>query len=286
MNEATAEKLLRPDLDELLEAWRLVVRAEREQVERLPDRPRPEDYYAPIAESFRGHSHTEPQSDPILDRLLAYVQPGEVWLDVGAGGGRFTLPLAGRAAKIYAIEPSAGMRNVLASAIAANGVTNVEVLDERWPAPSQAPKGDVSFISHVGYDIEEIGGFLDEMEAHASRSCIAVLFKDAPMTYFAPLWRYVHGEERIVLPGLRELVALLFARGRTPAVELVSLGPRAYADVDTLHAASRRAIWVRPESELDARLAAAVRQLAVPVEAGVALAAVDRLVAIVSWRPD
>jgi hypothetical protein len=284
MNEATAEKLLRPDLDELLEAWRVIVRAEREQVERLPDRPRPEDYYAPVAESFRGQ--TAPQADPVLGRLLEIVQPGEVWLDVGAGGGRFTLPLAGRAGKIYAIEPSRGMRDVLTSAIAANNVTNIEVLDERWPAPSRAPKGEVSFISHVGYDIEKIGAFLTEMESHASRACIAVLFNDAPMTYFAPLWRYVHGEDRIVLPGLREFIAVLFARGRTPAVELISLGPRAYADVDSLHAASRRAIWVRPESDLDARLAAAVRQLAVPVATGVALAAAERLVAIVIWGPD
>jgi hypothetical protein len=30
-----------------------MVRADREQVEALPDRPRPEDFYAPVAEQFR-----------------------------------------------------------------------------------------------------------------------------------------------------------------------------------------------------------------------------------------
>ena len=41
----------------------------------------------------------------------------------------------------------------------------------------------------------------------------------------ALFWRAVHGEERIRLPALPELVTLLFARGRVPAISLADRVP-------------------------------------------------------------
>ena len=59
--------------------------------------------------------------------------------------------------RVYAVEPSAGMREVLAAAISEHGVTNIETFAERWPsATSAAPVADVGFMSQVGYDIEDI----------------------------------------------------------------------------------------------------------------------------------
>ena len=34
--------------------------------------------------------------DPVLEELLALTLPGETWLDIGAGAGRFALPIARR----------------------------------------------------------------------------------------------------------------------------------------------------------------------------------------------
>ena len=48
--------MLRPGEAEALDAWRTIVTAERLQVEGLPDRPRPEDFYASIADRFRGEA--------------------------------------------------------------------------------------------------------------------------------------------------------------------------------------------------------------------------------------
>jgi hypothetical protein len=284
MDAAEAQRLLWPPAEALAEAWGIAVRSEREQTERLPDRPRPEDFYAPVAESFRGT--TAPLADPITSHLVDLVEPGEVWTDIGAGGGRYTLPIATKAGKVYAVEPSEGMRNVLTSAMTQNSVTNIEVLDERWPGPTAAPVADVSFISHVGYDIEAIGGFLDQMEAQARRLCVAVLFHIAPTAYFAPLWEAVHDEPRYILPALGPLMALLFARGRAPTVALHDIGPRLFANEDALHTAAQRAVWVRPGSSQDDALAAAIRERAVAIEGGVTISAASRLVAVVTWRPD
>ena len=275
--------VLRPSAEEAVEAWRQLVIAEREQVERLPDRPRPEDFYGPIAQSFKADPHRT--DEPLLDELRALIRPDETWMDIGAGGGRYTLAIALLARRVYAVEPSAGMRNALTEAAQEYGVVNLETLDERWPGASSAPVADVAFISHVGYDIAEIGGFLDMMDAHASRLCVNVMLREAPISDWAPLWRAVHGEERHLLPAAGEMLTLLCARGKTPEARFLDLAPRTYADLESLHEAARRPLWVLPGSEQDAHLGAAVKEVAVEVEGGFALSARPRRLGIITWRP-
>jgi len=278
-----AEKLLRPSATDLAAAWADVVRAEREQVERLPNRPRPEDFYAPVAESFRpGAQQT---SDPVFDAIAALLRADDVLLDLGAGGGRYAVPLARRVAKVIAVEPSEGMRAVLGDAATREGLENIEIFAERWPGPSKAPVADAGMIVHVAYDIEAIAGFLAQLEAHCRRICIAALFERAPTSDFAPLWPAVHGERRVVLPALPELFSLLFARGRAPAISYVALPPRSFENIEALIAAARRPLWVLEGSEADQRLRDAAAKAAIPFEGGVSLDTRPRRVGIVSWEP-
>src|ERR1051325_3581321 len=160
-----AESALRPSVAAVLEAWRTLVSSERNQVESLPNRPRPEDFYGPIAQAFRDDPYRK--DDPLLELVRPLARAGETWLDLGAGGGRYTLPLALAVRRIYAVEPSAGMREQLAAAVTEHGITNLDIYAERWPSPSSdAPIADVGFMSQVGYDIEDIGPFVDQLEAH------------------------------------------------------------------------------------------------------------------------
>jgi SAM-dependent methyltransferase len=278
-----ARRTLRPTAEEAVAAWRALVTAERQQVEQLRNRPRPGDFYGPVAESFRADPRRT--DEPALEQIRRLVRPDETWIDVGAGGGRYTLPIALLARHLYAVEPSAGMRETLLLSAREHGITNLDVIDERWPCVSKAPVADVAFISHVGYDIADIGRFLEQMEAHARRLCVALLFERAPISDFAPLWQKVHGEERALLPGLKELVGLLFARDRAPEVSLLQLGPRTYTDRAGLHAAVRRPLWVLPGTPEDARLAAAINELSVDVEGGVVLSQRERQLALVRWAP-
>ena len=80
-------------------------------------------------------------------------------------------------------------------------------------------------MAHVGYDIEAIGPFLDAAEAVARRLCVAVLGEGAMTTVASLFWAEVHGEARIPLPALPELLALLVARGRLPEVRIVDRKP-------------------------------------------------------------
>ena len=82
-------------------------------------------------------------------------------------------------------------------------------------------------MSQVGYDIEDIGPFVDQLEAHTRRMCAVMLYDNTPLRYFAPLWPLVHGEPRVALPALGEFVTLLFARGRAPSLSTITLPQRA-----------------------------------------------------------
>jgi SAM-dependent methyltransferase len=278
-----AASLLRPRAVDLADAWHTIVTAEREQVEALPNRPRPEDFYGPVANVFRADPRRT--DEPLLDAILELTKPDETWIDLGAGGGRYALPIALHTKAVYAVEPSQGMREVLADSAAENGIHNIETFAERWPCESKTPVADVCFICQVGYDIADIGPFVDEMEAHARRLCVAVMFDRAPISEWAVLWAAVHGEERVLLPAMGEFVSLLYARGRVPGVRLLSRPPRTYESLEKLHAAARRAAWVIEGSPEDEKLGQAVATLSTATPEGFVLQTRPTRIGIITWEP-
>lgn len=282
-NVAAASSVLRPTEAEALDAWRTVVAHSRLQVERVPGRVVPTDAFAAMSDLFRADPHRG--DDPEVAFVLQLVRPEETWLDLGAGAGRFALPIALQCRHVIAVEPSPAMLGALRESIAGNGIENVTVLEERWPGPTEAPVADVGFIAHVGYDVADIGPFLDQLEAHSSRLCAALLFVVAPNSDFGAFWEPVHGEPRVSLRGLCELVAVLYARGRMPETRILETPPRTYRSLDHLHEAARRRVWTQPGTEADSRLRRAIEATAVKVEGGVAVSAERRGLALVTWQP-
>jgi SAM-dependent methyltransferase len=275
---------LRPDPQAALRAWRARVRADREQVLRAREVEDPADFYAPVADRFRMDPRRT--GDAVLDALLGLVVRGERWLDIGAGGGRYALPLALRAGSVVCVEPSPALRTVLAAGAAEHGIGNIEVLDARWPvAAGEAPTAEVVLMAHIGYDIEEIGPFLDAAEAQAERLCVAVMGEVAMTTAASRFWERIHGEPRVALPALPELLTLLVARGRLPEVRLVDRVGPVFETVDDLHAMARRQLWLRPGSVADARLRDLVEAEAVERDGRLTLDRQPSSIGIVSWTP-
>jgi hypothetical protein len=132
-------------------------------------------------------------------------------------------------------------------------VDGVTTITSRWPM-ADPPKGEVTFIAHVGYDIEDIGPFLDAMEASASRLCVAEMLSESPATAFARLWPGVHGVERNLLPALPEFLALLLARGRLPSVWVSERPAGSFSEVDTVARFARHQLFIQEGSEKDRKL--------------------------------
>jgi len=281
---------LRPTAEAVLVAWAERVRADHEQVERLREEPDPSDYYAPTADRFRADPRRT--DDAALAVLRSIAHPGDTWLDIGAGGGRYALPIALGTREVICVEPSEGMRMVLAAGAAEHGIPNVSVRDGRWPpagwpdpAALAGMRADVTLMAHVGYDIEAIGPFLDAAESVTARRCVAVMGEGAMTTVASLLWEPVHGEPRVALPALPELLAVLVARGRLPEVSLVDRIPPASATRDELHAMARRQLWLRTGSGKDRRLAELVVEMATERDGTWALDWATSRIGIVSWEP-
>ena len=271
---------LRPSFESLAAAWGERVRADRDQVARVREVPDGKDFYGPIADAFRADPRRT--DEPALDQLLALVEPGETWLDIGAGGGRYALPLRLKAGRVIALDPSEGMLAVLRDGMATYGIENIDVVESRWPA-ANPPVADVAMIAHVGYDIEAIGPFIDAMEAAARRLCVAVLLDRPPASAFFRFFEAAHGEPRVALPAVPEFLQLLLARGRLFEISLSERSGPAFSAVEDVLRMARRQSWTEAGSEKDRRLEAAVAAAVAEREAGIAPAPVR--VAVVSWAP-
>ena len=237
---------------ELEAAWANRVRANRVQAERLRETETP-DHYAQVSNLFVADPRRT--GEPALEALLAMAQPDEAWLDIGAGAGRYALPLALNVREVIAVEPSGSMRRTLRTGMAEHGIDNVRVVAGTWPEAAdqlgELPAVDSSLIAHVSYDIEPIGAFLDMMEAATRTRCVAMLTDRSPASVADPFWPLVHGEARISLPALPEFVELLRARGRDPLVEIVERSPRTFDSVPAITAFLRRQLFIAEGGEKD-----------------------------------
>jgi CTP:molybdopterin cytidylyltransferase MocA/SAM-dependent methyltransferase len=282
----------RDDLATAVEAWwGARVRANRDQVDRVREVPDGADFYAPVNSLFRADPTRS--DDPLLDALLELVRSGETWLDVGAGAGRFALPIAraldDSGGSVIALDASPSMLEGLREIAEDYAIENVSTIEARWPLGDGIARGleaDVALIAHVGYDVEAIGPFLDALEAAAGRLCVAVLMEHVPASAADPFWPPVHGEDRVPLPALPDAIELLEARGRRPAVTRIELDPRRFESREMIEGFVRRQLWIDPEGPKEVRFQSALDRLVVQDAGGWTIAGRSASqVGVVTWTP-
>lgn len=268
---------------QLADAWDARVVADRAQVERIRAGAEADDFYAPVSARFVDDPRRS--GDDVLAALVALAVSSEAWLDIGAGAGRYALPLALAVREVVAVEPSPAMVAALREGMARHGIENVRIVESRWPPEPVAPSADVALIAHVGYDVEPIAPFLDAMEGAAARLCVAVLMDRAPATYAARFWPVLHGEERVALPALGDFVELLRARGSDPRVRRVARPPRVWPDSETLLGMLRHQLWIPAGGPDDERLRGLVDAVAQHSPDGVRLPDEGGWIGVVDWTP-
>ena len=274
-------------------AWADRVRRNREQVDRFREEPDGRDFYATVSAIFR--DDPDRIGDPVLDALRAHARPGDSWLDIGAGAGRYAVPLARSVARVVAIDPSPSMLEALTVSMGEHRIENVTAVEGRWPEAlgqgsgelTAALPADVSLIAHVGYDVEQMWPFLEAMERATRRECLAVLMERSPAMLAEPFWPEVHGEQRIALPALPALVDLLAAHGRKPELRMLESSRRRWGSRAEIETYVRRQTWVAPGSAKDARMQALIDEWLVDLPDGtVELSVMEPLkVGLVSWAP-
>jgi SAM-dependent methyltransferase len=196
---------------------------------------------------------------PTRTASAAVLEGGGTVLDVGAGGGAASLPLAPPADEVVAVDSSAEMLDAFAAAARERGVAHRTVLG-RWPdVAADVGPADVAVCSHVAYNVPDIGPFLEALSAHARRRVVLELTAHHPLSPLNGLWRRFHGIERPTRPTADDLVAVLAEQGVRPDVVRWARPGRGRLTPDQrseLVAMTRRRLCLPPER--DAEVAAAL----------------------------
>jgi len=158
-------------------------------------------------------------SSPSRTSALQALSGGGTVLDVGAGGGAASLPLAPPATRIIAVDESGAMLDAFRGIADARSIA-YNVVEGTWPDIARRVEvADVAVCHHVLYNVADILPFLEELHSHARRRVVIEITGAHPQADLSPLWRELHGIERPETPVADDVVDLLRASGRHVDVE-------------------------------------------------------------------
>ena len=130
-----------------------------------------------------------------LEALRELPEGGTV-LDVGAGAGAGSLPLAGRAGRLVAVDESAAMLAAFRDQAAAAKV-EAPTIQGRWPdVAGEVDAADVVVCHHVLYNVPDLAAFALALTSHACHRVVVELSDRHPQVDLGPLWHRFHGLER------------------------------------------------------------------------------------------
>lgn len=147
-----------------------------------------------------------PSSTPYALEVLP--EGGSV-LDVGAGAGAASLPLAHKASRITAFDTSEDMLQAFAEQAGPTGV-QAETILGTWPDDAdRAPAADVVVCHHVLYNAPALEPFVAALTSHALRRVVVEITDKHPLTWMNPLWLRFHRLERPEEPSSDDVYAAL-----------------------------------------------------------------------------
>ena len=270
-----------------IKAWKQRVEAHHAQSEAVMAAAAwsDDDFWQPYARFFRLDPRRE--DDPVLDALLSMVEPDSTALDVGGGAGRLALPMALRCKHVTVVEPSSSMIEQLREAASEAAIENYSVTQALWDV-AEADAADLALCAHVLYGVADIEPFIRKLEAHANSVVVVLVFVESPMNRISRFWKPVHGEERIDMPALPELMNVLWEMGIYPDVQMMEpVKSDRFEDREVALTQLRNRLYVRAGSQEDDRLKGAMDELLEDVEGGVRVKEVPLVrQGYLSWRPE
>ncbi len=225
------------------EAW------ERKYRERH-GKPEPEDW-GTVAEDYSqwNKSIDYEYGKRAVEALQEVIKPDFEGLDIGAGPGTITIPLAKRMRMVTAIEPTQEMVWHLMRNVVGEGIGNIEVTNKSWQEVDDASirkRFDIVACSHLLWQFEDIDTQLKRMESTARRYCCVVHPAGGRGMIIRSLWSEIMGKEYRgeIDPDLDDIVfAILRERGILVNVRVINYTDRRSVEQEERHIASLLGRW-------------------------------------------
>jgi SAM-dependent methyltransferase len=186
---------------------------------------------------------------PSRRRALEALPEGGTVLDVGVGGGGSCLGLVPKPGLIIGVDAVETMLESFTASAAACGVT-ARAVHGRWPeVAGDVGAADVVVCHHALYRVVEIEDFVTALTSAARHRVVVELSEHPPLAALDPLWRSMHGIERLRWQVADEAQAVLEATGLPVEREDILLPPRPMEPTPELVAFARRRLYVGPDRD-------------------------------------
>ena len=242
-----------------------------------------QDFWEGMAQNFKDDPFRK--GDPVIDRLEQEFAECRTLVDIGGGAGRLALPLSLSREAVTVVDSSKSMLLELQDSCEEAKIENVSSVFGLWEdAVIDIHEG--ALCSHVTYGIENIGKFLENVNQYASKRVVIIAFMKSPQAHLENLWREVHEEERVHLPGVPELMDVLWQLGIAPELNIIEhLGPHIYGSEQDAISDLRRRLYVNQGTRKDENLTRVLKSDLKPTEQGMELANSDgRISCLISWN--
>ena len=242
-----------------------------------------QDFWEGMAQNFKDDPFRK--GDPVIDRLEQEFAECRTLVDIGGGAGRLALPLSLSREAVTVVDSSKSMLLELQDSCEEAKIENVSSVFGLWEdAVIDIHEG--ALCSHVTYGIENIGKFLENVNQYASKRVVIIAFMKSPQAHLESLWREVHEEERVHLPGVPELMDVLWQLGIAPVLNIIEhLGPHIYGSEKDAISDLRRRLYVNQGTRKDEILTRVLKSDLKPTEQGMELANSDgRISCLISWN--
>ena len=223
--------------------------------------------------------------DPAVNALFALLSADATVLDIGGGAGRFALPLATRASAVTVVEPSAEAVGLLRERAAEAGLSNITVIDQQWEE-ADVSSADLVICSLVLHHVPEGAAFITKMLEHATNRVAIVEMMEPPSALEVPFYERVYGAAPPPMPGVPELLQLLWAMDIHPDVTMLPPETAVMGrDRGEIVSQIRRRLDVEENTPADSRLLAALDELLQETPRGYTVAGVaPRRAGIITWK--
>lgn len=243
-----------------------------------------EDMWSTLAQRFKDDPGRT--DDPVVNLLANWLTAESTVLDVGGGAGRYALPLALRSKQVTVVDPSPSMLDALRESAADARIENVAAVRSSWEDATVEPH-DLVLCANVVYGVAEIEPFVRKLAEVARERVAIVVYMDAPLSRMSPIWTEVHGEKRIDMPGLPELLPVLWEMDVFPNVEMLppAASTRRLPNLETAIAMARHFLYIEAGSDKDQHLREIAPRFVVETPEGVTMrGGSERPQGVVWWR--